>query len=120
MFKIKKTVLEDLFLAAKNNFPNEFFAYLGGEKEVIDEFILINSTYGKGFVLIKDYLTPWDKRILGTMHSHPGKNNFPSNADKKQFSRKGKIHLIISYPYNLNTVKAFNEKAELIEFELID
>ncbi len=120
MFRIKRSVLDDLLLAARNTFPKEFFAYLGGENNLIDEFVVVNSTYGEGFVLIKDYLTPLDSRIVGSMHSHPGRNNFPSKADKKQFARRGKIHLIISYPYNLNTIQAFNEKGKPINFEIVD
>ncbi|MBN2127435.1 MAG: Mov34/MPN/PAD-1 family protein [Candidatus Diapherotrites archaeon] len=122
MIKLKKSVIDDLLLAARNTYPNEFFAYLGGDKKTntVDEFILAPAVYGKTFVMIKEYLMPFDSRIMGSIHSHPGKSNFPSKADVNSFGKKGEIHLIIAFPYTLNSIQAYDEKGIKTEFELIE
>ena len=110
MFKIKEAVIESILLATKASFPNEFFALLGGEKEqkIIDELVIVPVIQGDKFVLIKEHLIPFDSRIIGSIHSHPSKNARPSKADLKQFSRKGLIHLIVGFPYDLNSIKCYD------------
>jgi proteasome lid subunit RPN8/RPN11 len=52
--------------------------------------------------------------VVGTVHSHPSPDNSPSSADIKFFSKFGGIHLIIAWPYKINTIKAYDNNGNLI------
>lgn len=121
MWKVKRAVIADLLEAARNAYPNEFFALLGGNKKekIIDEIIVVPAEYGRESTLIKTWLVPFDSRIAGSAHSHPGHHNSPSSADLSSFAQFGELHLIMAYPYNLNSTRAFNvngkeEKVEVV------
>lgn len=120
MVKIKESVLESIVLAAKKVYPDEFISMLGKNKEgEIIELVVFPAVYGKTFSSIRVDLIPFDRTIIGTIHSHPGKNNNPSQGDLKVFGALGKIHLIICWPFNLDNIKGFNEKGKEIKLEVI-
>lgn len=112
MYVIKKGTLEAVLEAARNTYPHEFFAMLGGDKgrKIIDEFVVVPAVYGKSHALVKAYLIPFDSRILGSVHSHPSPACSPSDADIGSFAKMGEIHLIISYPFRLENARAFNSR----------
>jgi len=120
MPKIKEEVLESVMLASRKVYPNEFISMLGKNKQgEIFELVMLPAVYGRNFSSIRTDLIPFDKNIVGTIHSHPSKNNNPSQGDLNVFSRLGKIHLIICWPFNLEDIKAFNEQGKKIELEVI-
>ncbi len=121
MWRIKRAVLLDLLEAAGNAYPNEFFALLGGNKKekMIDEIIVVPAEYGRTSTLIKTWLVPFDSRIAGSAHSHPGNYNFPSRADLSSFAQFGELHLIMAQPYNLNSTRAFNVKGGQEKVEVV-
>jgi len=119
MFKIKKEVIESIIIAAKNVYPDEFFSMLGGTNTLIEELVIIPATYGKNFSSFRADLIPFDNKIIGTIHSHPSIYNHPSKADVDAFRKFGKIHIIISYPYDLNTIKAFDNKGNQEQLKVI-
>ena len=119
MYRIKQVVLESIILAAKNVYPNEFFSMLGGKNRTIKELVVVPATYGKDFSSYRLDLVPFDREIIGTIHSHPSIYNHPSNADLDSFGKSGEVHLIISYPYDFNTIKAFDNKGRKISLQVI-
>ncbi len=121
MWRIKGNVLSDLLEAAKRTYPNEFFALLGGSKKekIIDEIIVVPAEYGRDSTLVKTWLVPFDSRIVGSAHSHPGHYNFPSSADISGFAQFGELHLIMAYPYNLNSTRAFNVNGKEEKIEVV-
>ena len=122
MYSIKKATLEALLLAARNTYPDEFIAMLSSSKKnkVIDEYILLPSTYGKTFSNIRLDLLPYDDHAMGIMHSHPSTNAMPSKADKRAFRASGEIHLIIAKPFTLESVNAFDKNGELTALEVVE
>lgn len=120
MYKIKKNVLESLLEASRNTYPNEFFALLGGdrEKKIIDEFIITPAVYGRRHALYWPHLTPIDNKVMGSVHSHPSRSGTPSGADVRGFAKSGEIHLIIAYPFNLKTTRAFDSEGRGIDVEV--
>lgn len=120
MLKIKSSVIESIILAARNTYPDEFLSLLGVDKEgVISELVVLPATYGKRFSSIMTYLIPFDKSIMGSVHSHPSASNRPSGGDLRVFSRLGRIHFIICFPFNLNTIKAYNVKGKELDYETV-
>ena len=119
MYKVKQPVLESIILAAKNVYPNEFFSMLGGKNKTIEELVVVPATFGKDFSSYRLDLVPFDRKIIGTIHSHPSIYNHPSNADLHSFRKSGEVHLIISYPYDFNTIRAFDSKGNKISLQVI-
>lgn len=119
MYKIKESVVESIIIAAKNVYPLEFFSMLGGKNKTIEELVVVPAEFGEDFSSYRTDLVPFDKGIIGTIHSHPSRNNNPSNADLHAFERFGEIHIIIAYPYNLNTIKAFDNRGNKVVLKVI-
>jgi proteasome lid subunit RPN8/RPN11 len=120
MYYIKRTTAESIIMAAKNVYPKEFFSMLGGKNKTIDELVIVPAIFGNDSVIYEPEYVPIMDRIIGTVHSHPTKNNEPSNEDIQSFRKTGKIHIIISYPYNLNTMKAFDNNGKQVKLEVIE
>ncbi len=121
-YKIKRGTAESIALAARNTYPDEFIAMVGGNKGemLIDELVVVPAIYGEDFAAVKQYLLPFDFRVLGSVHSHPSASNLPSVEDLATFLALGEIHIIIAYPFTLNTMKAFNSNGKEIGLEVVE
>ena len=119
MYKIKESVVESIMIAAKNVYPLEFFSMLGGKNKTIEELVVVPADFGKDFSSYRLDLVPFDRSIIGTIHSHPSAYTHPSAADLHSFEKFGEIHLIIGYPYTLNTIRAFDNKGKKVALEVI-
>jgi len=122
MVSIRKGTLEAVLLAAKNTYPDEFIAMLSSKKNdgLIDEYVLLPSTYGKSFSSIRLDLMPYDSNVMGSVHSHPSPNAFPSKGDLRAFKKMGEIHLIIAYPFSFESTRAFNIQGKETEIVVIE
>jgi len=122
MWKIKGKTAESISIAAQNTYPNEFMALLGGNKKEkkVEELVVLPAIYGKNFSSLRTDLVPFDSSILGSVHSHPSKNNFPSNADLGVFAATGEIHLIIAYPFGIENIRAFARNGKETEFQITE
>jgi len=122
MVKIKRATIEGLMEASRNTYPNEFFALIGSKhrNSIIDDVIIVPAVYGKTHAIIKTSLIPIDFSIMGSIHSHPGRNNNPSRADIHSFPAFGSIHFIISYPFTSESTRSFDVKGNEIKWEAIE
>ncbi|MBI4053610.1 MAG: Mov34/MPN/PAD-1 family protein [Candidatus Diapherotrites archaeon] len=120
-FSVKKMVVESIIVAARNVYPNEFIALLGGdrEKKIVDEIVVLPAVFGEMHSIIRSDLMPFDKRILGSVHSHPSEYAVPSDADLQAFGHFGEINIIIAFPYTLDSMKAFDQKGKKITIEVM-
>ena len=119
--KIMKEVLIELLQAFRNNHPNEFFAYLGSDSgNVIDHYVVVPLFYqAPDSVSYRTDLLPMDFTIKGTIHSHPSLNPNPSHADLNSFINKGNTHIIVTYPYTIDTIHVYNKEGNPIKLEII-
>jgi proteasome lid subunit RPN8/RPN11 len=100
MVVISKTALEFALGVSRELFPREFMGLLRGNGDEISEILIIPATlWGEGFAQIHGMQVPWDKSIVGSIHSHPSGDNRPSQQDLVEFGRSGNIHLILRHPY---------------------
>ncbi len=121
-WKITKALADAIIDTAKYTYPQEFFSLLAEKKRkgVLEEMVVVQATFGDTFALIKDWTIPFNKKIKGSVHSHPSPNFLPSKADILTFARMGKINFIVGYPYNLNTLKAYDVNGKPIEYEVVE
>lgn len=114
---LTKKVAEDICEFAKKSYPLEFIAYLKGEKInknlIINELVYQEFKSSRNSAFSKTNL-PILSGVVGTVHSHPSYSNLPSGTDLKLFTKKFGIHLIISYPFSIRNIQAYNVKGEKI------
>lgn len=120
MHYIRRATAESIIMAAKNVYPQEFFSMLGGSGNTIDELVIVPAEFGDDSVTYRPDFVPIGDRVIGTVHSHPTTNASPSGADLESFRKTGHVHIIIAYPYNLNTIKAFDNIGRQVKIEVIE
>lgn len=119
MYTIKSGTAESIIIASRNVYPHEFISMLGGKGRAIDELVVLPAQFGEDFSTIRLDLAPFDKSIMGTVHSHPDSDNSPSREDLEVFAGAGHVHIIIGYPYTLNTIKAFDSRGRKVALKII-
>jgi proteasome lid subunit RPN8/RPN11 len=120
---IERKCLEMIKQSAKDMHPREFLALLstGNRKDVISELVLIpRMMYGKRQATFNIYMVPFDRRIVGTVHSHPSGIPKPSEGDMHTFMKYGKVHIIIGYPYEDDSWRAYDYNGKEIDIEVIE
>ncbi|MCD6279186.1 Mov34/MPN/PAD-1 family protein [Candidatus Micrarchaeota archaeon] len=119
--KITRDAIEFILYAAKFTYPHEFIGLLRQRDDVINEVIILPlSIYGNRFSSLRLDMLPITEHPLGVVHSHPSTNNHPSKQDLLFFNRFGKIHIIVSYPYNLQSVSVYNNKGDKLDFKIVE
>ncbi|MCC6027572.1 MAG: peptidase [Archaeoglobi archaeon] len=117
--KMKKELLKAILESAKSAYPYEFVALLTGEKGIISELVFLPSISGEESALIHLEMLPLGLRVYGTVHSHPSPCCEPSEEDFFLFTKFGKVHVIVCYPFTMKDWKCFDSNGEEIKLELV-
>ena len=119
--KVRAGVIEFISAAAQESHPNEFGGTLRANGDTIVEVLLVpGTTSGRTHATFQLHMLPIDFTVKGTVHSHPGGNPNPSNADRELFERYGSTHIIIAEPYNARTWRAYDGRGQPIRLEVVD
>jgi proteasome lid subunit RPN8/RPN11 len=118
-----KQVADGIITYSKSWHPNEGILILKGrskKQQIIIEGLVIPpfSTHGPYYSGFPTYDLPFDLSYVGTAHSHPGGSNRPSLEDLNNYY--GVISIIISYPYEYNTIGAFDRNGVAMDLEFVD
>ncbi len=106
---------------AKSCHPNEGILILQGKHKdnvthitglVIPPF----STHGPFYSGFSGYELPFDLSYIGTVHSHPSGSMRPSLEDLHNYF--GVVSLIISHPYEYQTISAFDRSGNILGVEI--
>ena len=108
--------MEFILEACRNTYPNEFLGLLRAEGDMITEVLVIpGSKFEHTSSSLRRDMVPLDPTIVGSVHSHPGRP-VPSRADLNFFSKFGKIHLIVGYPFTRKDIAVFgSERLEIVK-----
>jgi proteasome lid subunit RPN8/RPN11 len=117
--KIKRSLLKMILAAARDAYPHEFIAMLAGKKDVIDELIFLPFESGEVSAIIHTNMLPLGMKIYGTVHSHPSTNLRPSAEDLRMFS-KGKVHIIVGYPFDEDSWECYDRNGNSISIEVMN
>ena len=113
---IQQNVIEDIISLAKENYPKEFLAFLDGE--IKDKKLTINGLLYQEYNATQNTASPIfhfpGKTCYGSVHSHPGPSNTPSDADRTFFRKIGIINIIICRPFGQGDIKFYNHDGEEI------
>jgi proteasome lid subunit RPN8/RPN11 len=120
---IDKEVMDNIIELAKQTYPKEFIAFLEGKARggVMRISGLLYQEYeaSRNATAARIDL-PLTSSAVGSVHSHPGPGNLPSNTDMRFFSKHGVVHLIIRTPYRQEDVAAYDLRGRRIGFEIVD
>jgi proteasome lid subunit RPN8/RPN11 len=119
--KVNESVIDLISAAAQETHPNEFGGSLRASGDTITEVLLVPGTVsGATHAIFQLNMLPIDLSIKGTVHSHPGGNPRPSNADVELFTRFGDTHIIIAEPYTRHTWRAYDGRGRPIRLDVVD
>ena len=118
--RIKRELLEMLLVISKESHPNEMVALLAGKKNLAEELVVLPFESGLTSAIIHTEMLPLGMRIVGTFHSHPSPHPIPSTADLQMFSRFGRFHIIVAYPYTMESWKCYDRYGNEVEAEIVD
>ena len=80
--------------------PQEFAGLLQEKDGIITEVLILPGTESSDSnAVLRLYMMP-NIKAAGSVHSHPGPNRSPSQADLRLFSKTGNCHIIVGRPYN--------------------
>jgi proteasome lid subunit RPN8/RPN11 len=117
---IRKDALTLILESAMGAMPNEFAGVLRAYDGVVTEVMVLPGTeQGARAALFHFYMLPADRSVVGTVHSHPSGNYWPSGADLELFDRFGSVHIIVGYPYNLHSWQAYDGRGRAREIQVI-
>ncbi|MDO5826037.1 MAG: Mov34/MPN/PAD-1 family protein [Methanosphaera sp.] len=122
--QIDKRVIEEIIKIARNADPKEYVALLSGK--INDEILKITGLIFLPFeasensAVMQVFMMPLTTDAVGSIHSHPGPSNHPSNADKIFFGKNGYFHIIICRPYNEFTIAGYDAFGEPMPFTVTD
>ena len=121
MVKIKRKLIETIAEASRNVYPEEFIGLLRKNRkgEVATLLLIPLSTFGEDFSEIRGDMLPMNLRDCGSVHSHPDSDARPSDQDLVVF-QKGEVNLIIGYPYNEKTMRAYDSDGKRLSIEIVD
>lgn len=118
--KVREGVIELVMEASKDSLPNEFAALLKAKNGIIYEIALLPGTIsGDRSAIMQIFLRPIDLKYVGTVHSHPSGVIRPSDEDVSLYSKFGAVHIIVGYPFNIYSWRAFNNEGEPMELEMV-
>ncbi|WP_414470479.1 Mov34/MPN/PAD-1 family protein [Methanobacterium sp. ACI-7] len=120
---VDKEVIDEIINIAKESYPKEFMALLEGKikehvLEITGLIFLPIETSNEGAVM-QIFMQPLTVNSVGSVHSHPGYSASPSDADLKFFSKKGFFHIIIAEPYNKESIRAYSNFGEPVNYKII-
>ena len=123
MYAITRGMLSGILEIAKEKYPREFLATMTHRRGVIFEINLIPGTIeGDRFSVLQPYMQPPDLkfRVAGSVHSHPSPHPYPSKADIQFFGRNGNTHIIVAYPFDKHSWRAYDGKGQPKNLRVID
>ncbi|MDR0913015.1 MAG: Mov34/MPN/PAD-1 family protein [Methanobrevibacter sp.] len=120
---VKEEVIDYICELAINADPNEFMSNFEGKVKnkilTITGLVFLPTISSGEAVVMQTNMMPVTMTSWGTVHSHPGPSALPSDADLFTFSKNGLFHMIISRPYRVEDIIAYNRYGEFMDYQII-
>jgi len=120
---ITRQAADGIITWSKTHHPNDVILVLQGrttkDQIIVDGLVIPpfaeSGPFYSGFAI---HDLPYTIPHIGTVHTHPGTSNKPSLEDLNYFS--GFVSIIISYPYEDETIAAYNRNGNSLEIKIVD
>jgi len=117
---IARDTLNFILETSKSMAPEEFAGLLQEKDGIITEvFILPGTESSDQNAVIKLFIMP-NVKSVGSIHSHPGPNRTPSQADLQLFSKTGNCHIIVGHPYDKQSWTCYDIEGNVRELQVLD
>ena len=117
---IASDTLDFILEPCKSTAPEEFVGLLQEKDGIISEVLILPGTESsEQNAVIKLFMMP-NVKSVGSIHSHPGPNREPSQADLHMFSKTGNCHIIVGYPYDRQSWTCYDTEGNVRELQVID
>ncbi len=117
---IARETLEFILGVSKSTYPNEFAGLLQTTDNVITEVVILPGTESSDRnAVIKLFMMP-NISSVGSVHSHPGHNISPSQADLIMFGKTGNCHIIVGMPYDGTNWACYDADGNVIDLPVLD
>jgi proteasome lid subunit RPN8/RPN11 len=117
---IASDTLNFILEVSKSMASEEFAGLLQENNCIITEvFVLQGTDSSEQNAVIKLFMMP-NVKAAGSIHSHPGPNRKPSQADLHLFSKTGNYHIIVGYPYDRQSWTCYDKGGAIRELQVLD
>ena len=117
---IARDTLNFILEASKSMAPEEFAGLLQKKDGIITEVLLLPGTESSDTsAVLRLYMMP-NIKAAGSVHSHPGPNRKPSQADLHLFSKTGNCHIIVGRPYDKQSWTCYDREGNIRELQVLD
>lgn len=117
---IDRETLRFILEASRSSHPREFVGVLRAAGDVIKEILMLPGTLSSDkSAVLRLHMLPIDPSACGTVHSHPSSSASPSGEDLRLFSKFGYVHIVVAFPYDESSWKAYNHRGEDIKLEVV-
>lgn len=111
IFGVEREALDFMLGVSRSSHPNEFAGVLRAERGLIREVLVLPGTFSSDrSAVLQLHMLPIDRSACGTVHSHPSPNPSPSPEDLSLFAKFGHVHLIIAFPYDERSWRAYDHR----------
>ena len=112
--------LDFILESSKSVAPEEFAGLLQEKDGIITEVLILPGTESsEQNAVIKLFMMP-NIEAVGSIHSHPGPNRKPSQADLHLFSKTGNCHIIVGQPYDRQSWTCYDREGNVIELQVLN
>lgn len=120
IFGIEREALDFMLGVSRSKHPNEFAGVLRAERGLIREVLVLPGTFSSDrSAVLQLHMLPIDRSACGTVHSHPSPNPSPSSEDMMLFAKFGRVHLIIAFPYDERSWRAYDHRGAEISLRVV-
>jgi proteasome lid subunit RPN8/RPN11 len=117
---IARDTLNFILEASKSMAPEEFAGLLQEQDGIITEVLILPGTESSDTsAVLRLYMMP-NIKAAGSVHSHPGPNRRPSEADLHLFSRTGNCHIIVGRPYEKQSWTCYDREGKVRDLPVLD
>ncbi|MGC8817246.1 MAG: Mov34/MPN/PAD-1 family protein [Candidatus Hadarchaeum sp.] len=118
--KIDREALEFILNVSRSSHPREFAGILRAKGDVIREILVLPGTLSsEESAVLRLHMMPIDPGACGTVHSHPSPSPVPSEDDLLLFAKFGRVHIVVAFPYNERSWRAYNHRGERVDLEVV-
>ncbi|MFP4631908.1 MAG: Mov34/MPN/PAD-1 family protein [Halobacteriota archaeon] len=132
---IARDTLEFALNASRDTHPREFMGVLATTSSkkldvrgrldedgdvITDVMVIPGSKSGEVMATIREDMIPTGLGGVGTVHSHPSGSTRPSDEDLRTFSKKGRRHIIVGYPYDERSWTCYDREGDVVDLPVLD
>lgn len=117
---IARDTLDFILEASRSMAPEEFAGLLQEKDGIITEVLILPGTESSDTsAVLRLYMMP-NMKAAGSVHSHPGHNRSPSEADLHLFSKTGNCHIIVGKPYSRQSWTCYDRKGKIRDLPVLN